>query len=60
LFYEKPKKSGVGLVIVYLLLGGVAAKASGDLNANSVVFCLPAMLQRSALPIALYGFVGGF
>jgi hypothetical protein len=60
LFYEKPKKSGVGLVIVYRLLGGVAVKESSDLNARNVVFYLQGMILRSELQIGLYGSVNGF
>lgn len=58
-FCEKSKKSDAGLITVYLLSDGENNSANNDLNVKNAVFYLPVTIQRSALPIALCGFING-
>ena len=59
-FYEKPKKSDVGPVVVYTLSDGVNNRVNSGLNVSSVVFYLLVTTVQNALPIALCGSVNGF
>ena len=59
-FMKKTKKSVVGPVEVYQLLGGGNRAANKDLSVSNAIYCLQETILLSGLPTVLYGSVNGF
>ena len=57
---KNSKKSVAGLAAVWQSLGGENKPVSKDLNAKSVVFCLPVMLLINDWKIGLSGSKNGY